>query len=458
MLLLLALTLAATAMLRLSSLRNEQFRPGRDPAAVEAVFLGDALYRLGQFVQAQSLERPDVAWYPGYVLEQMGLARYERHARGPQPDVGALLRLGMIYSRSGYQDQGKAAFEHAAQRDSARYPLYQRMADLYGPRRSVAEDLDAARMLLAGQPRWLWLMVNLDLAQAQGEETGEAQEVWDTSLRHFGLAAVAAGVVLTGLIAAGVIVALLWLLRWLVTLPPLRYRAPLRVPWNLGEALEAFVILFFLVSLINVLLPRLLPRLEGQSAGGVWPAAVVGMGYLVYLVLALAFPYGRARQAGGETWRLLGFRTMAPGRALGHGLRAYALFWALMALPLKVYFDTFLTAANPLLSAGDNPWVYLVYFVLMCLAAPIAEEVVFRGFIYAGIRRSLGTGSAALLSGMAFATVHFPAGATQFVFLAALGLTLAVLYERTRSLWPGIVLHVAHNVLVFGVVLAVLAL
>ena len=99
-----------------------------------------------------------------------------------------------------------------------------------------------------------------------------------------------------------------------------------------------------------------------------------------------------------------------------------------------------------------------MYFLLLCVAAPVVEEIVFRGFQYAGLRRGLNVGPAALVSALTFAAVHFPGGTAQFAFLAAMGVALSLVYEHTRSLWPGIVMHVLHNALVFGMVLAVLVL
>ena len=142
---------------------------------------------------------------------------------------------------------------------------------------------------------------------------------------------------------------------------------------------------------------------------------------------------------------------------MGQGLRAYALFWAIMALPMKLYLDDFLASGNPVLSAGESRATYLMYFLLLCVAVPVVEEILFRGFQYAGLRRGLNVVPAALIGGLTFAAVHFPGGASQFAYLAATGVALSLVYEHTRSLWPGIVMHVLHNALVFGILMAVLA-
>jgi membrane protease YdiL (CAAX protease family) len=221
---------------------------------------------------------------------------------------------------------------------------------------------------------------------------------------------------------------------------------------------EAFVILFFLVAGVTTVLALVQPILSSGPSDSAWRAALLGVTYLAYLALALVFPYRQAARARGDAWRLLGLHALPVVQALRLGLRTYAIFWALLALPLRLYLGSLLAAGSPLLPAGEAGWTYAVYFLLLCLAAPVIEEVLFRGFVYAGLRRSLNAGSAAVLSALGFAAVHFPAGATQFILLVALGVALSLLYERTRSLWPGIVLHVFHNILFFSLALAVLAL
>jgi membrane protease YdiL (CAAX protease family) len=78
-----------------------------------------------------------------------------------------------------------------------------------------------------------------------------------------------------------------------------------------------------------------------------------------------------------------------------------------------------------------------------CIAAPVLEEMLFRGIILRSFlrqysRRSAILGSAALFG---FAHLNVYQLATGFV----IGVIAGWLYERARSLWPCIVLHAAYN-------------
>lgn len=75
--------------------------------------------------------------------------------------------------------------------------------------------------------------------------------------------------------------------------------------------------------------------------------------------------------------------------------------------------------------------------------APFAEEIVFRGFLFRNLRDSIGKGLAMVVSGFAFAMVHFEP--TLILPLTALGVGLALLYEWSGTLWLPIAVHALWN-------------
>ncbi|MBA3937482.1 MAG: CPBP family intramembrane metalloprotease, partial [Planctomycetes bacterium] len=84
---------------------------------------------------------------------------------------------------------------------------------------------------------------------------------------------------------------------------------------------------------------------------------------------------------------------------------------------------------------------------LLCLAVipGICEELLCRGTLLTGLRRSLGDTGGVLISAFLFATLHL--SPYRFLPQFTLGVFLALLTLRTRSLLPAILLHAGHNAL-----------
>ncbi len=104
------------------------------------------------------------------------------------------------------------------------------------------------------------------------------------------------------------------------------------------------------------------------------------------------------------------------------------------------------------LGADESTTALVAVAVLVCVMAPIAEELFFRGFCFTALRRSIGLFPGALLTGLIFGAIH--AGGTNVEFLpplAFLGLMLCFLYYWTKSLIPCMILHALNNSLALGV-------
>jgi len=88
--------------------------------------------------------------------------------------------------------------------------------------------------------------------------------------------------------------------------------------------------------------------------------------------------------------------------------------------------------------------VSLVEYVLF---APLFEELVFRGLLFATLRRRFGFGLSATLSAAIFALAH-GYGLLGFVSVIFSGLLWAWVYEKTGSLLPGMAAHALNNLMV----------
>lgn len=80
-------------------------------------------------------------------------------------------------------------------------------------------------------------------------------------------------------------------------------------------------------------------------------------------------------------------------------------------------------------------------------AAPLAEELVFRGLVYRSLRARLDPKVATILQAALFACCHFETGLDPLLIAIPYlwGIGAAVLFERTRSLAAAVLLHAAGN-------------
>jgi membrane protease YdiL (CAAX protease family) len=87
---------------------------------------------------------------------------------------------------------------------------------------------------------------------------------------------------------------------------------------------------------------------------------------------------------------------------------------------------------------------------LIVIVAPLSEELFFRGFMYAGLRRSLPLWPAALISALIWGSLHLGGGNVGVaVQLSIFGVILAWLYERSGTLWAPIFAHMLNNTIAF---------
>lgn len=85
----------------------------------------------------------------------------------------------------------------------------------------------------------------------------------------------------------------------------------------------------------------------------------------------------------------------------------------------------------------------LILIIGACVIAPVAEEIVFRGYLYPVVKRFTEPVVAALFSGIIFGAIHGNAWA--MIPLSIFGVLLAVLFEKSGSIWACILCHALFN-------------
>lgn len=145
---------------------------------------------------------------------------------------------------------------------------------------------------------------------------------------------------------------------------------------------------------------------------------------------------------------------LRPVREWGVALRwaggAYGLFW-IVAIALSLLFgdpkDQNLVTD---LKAEDSTLTLVGWAVLICVLAPVVEEIFFRGFMFGAFVKRMPLVWAALLDGVVFGLGHAPAAPIQLIALGAFGIGLCLLYWRTQSIIPCMALHALNNSITFG--------
>jgi membrane protease YdiL (CAAX protease family) len=95
-----------------------------------------------------------------------------------------------------------------------------------------------------------------------------------------------------------------------------------------------------------------------------------------------------------------------------------------------------------------NPNDLLGSLLLAAIVAPLIEEILFRGLILQGFVRNYGAFHGLMLSSLLFGIVHF--NPYQFVAGFILGLFIGLLFVRTGSILPGLLVHVLYNGALIG--------
>lgn len=90
---------------------------------------------------------------------------------------------------------------------------------------------------------------------------------------------------------------------------------------------------------------------------------------------------------------------------------------------------------------------FLLAFITLVVLAPLAEEILFRGYLYGKLRRYASVWLSVLVTSGLFAVAHGQWNVGIDVF--ALSLVLCTLREVTGSIWAGVLLHSLKNAVAF---------
>ena len=202
-------------------------------------------------------------------------------------------------------------------------------------------------------------------------------------------------------------------------------------PASPGRLLAVFlgwdVLNLFVVSSVMALVTQALPSLVSLILGQ----------FAAYGLLLLMLKRG-----GLERWNLKSSFSLT---WVGRGYFLCYLLVFLVNAVLAATMGKQPISSNPLIGLflESSAWQVGVLAMLVVLVGPFFEELLFRGWLYGGLRQYWGDTKALVVSSALFAIIHADLWATPALFV--LGMVFGTVYRRTGSLWSCILLHAMWN-------------
>ena len=229
-----------------------------------------------------------------------------------------------------------------------------------------------------------------------------------------------------------------------------------QVLWTLGDLFKVFVILFFAEIVLSILIGIFLGIFQWEDDSS--SMVLMGSTFLRSIIVFLYICY-MTRKKYMARLKDLGLVTRRWLKQIAIGLVAYICMLPLYILVLLVltqivqFFDYQPPVQTPVqvLYKEESMRLVLLFGVFMGIVGPFFEEVLFRGFLYQALRKRTGVLWGIVLTSVIFAVLHVHWIALFPIFL--LGVILNLLFEKTGSILPGVVMHMTHNMVMLMITL-----
>jgi hypothetical protein len=100
----------------------------------------------------------------------------------------------------------------------------------------------------------------------------------------------------------------------------------------------------------------------------------------------------------------------------------------------------------------DTTWRVIGISLATLVIAPIAEEIIYRGYVLQALLAKFSPPMAAVLSSLIFASIHIGIGPGMVVYLFLGALIPAFLYIKFRNIYPCVLMHFLNNVVAYVVI------
>jgi membrane protease YdiL (CAAX protease family) len=235
----------------------------------------------------------------------------------------------------------------------------------------------------------------------------------------------------------------------------------LATPWDLFDLIVLFVFSLGMLYLLTNLMAAFAIVRYGIPAKQIERFAATNAGFVVcrqilWFGLILLFLYAVIRRRTAQPfWSTIGWRKLRLGE-MGAGTLVPALLLGgvLLAIGADIasqFYNTTKELPIEALFATRRGVEYIMAFGL--LVAPLAEETVFRGYVYPVLARKFGIFTGIALTGILFGLVHVPqlwGGWGQIATLVAVGMALTAARAATHSVLASYLVHLGYNGFLFA--------
>jgi hypothetical protein len=234
--------------------------------------------------------------------------------------------------------------------------------------------------------------------------------------------------------------------------------------WIMLAALPVWVALGFVLANVIIVVLFWLCNILGLDLTALVNSAVLQtitacLVYFLTFVIVVGVPYLVRQQV--IDLKLIGLQRLPLWSDIGLaplGFIVYALLSALLT-----YLATQLFPHLPLDQAQDvgfkalgRQYEYTLAFITLVALAPLAEESLFRGYLFGKLQTYVPMIPALIVTSLLFGVAHLPGGDHIQWSVAldtfALSIVLCLLRVITGSIWAGVLLHMTKNAIAFYLV------
>lgn len=215
----------------------------------------------------------------------------------------------------------------------------------------------------------------------------------------------------------------------------------LKDPWTIKEFFILLVSMFIIIPWL--IESHLQTYLKNVFQNDLYAGSLMGLVLGIIFTLGVYFIALRPHKAG---WHEVGISSFP---------RKYWIFivvWTIAIIlvsivilyTMSLFGGSYENSKTESIQSQISTFNIIIAILSAGVVSPIYEEIFYRGFVYRWFRTRMGMGWALFLSSGLFMIAHIPTYNTLALNFVT-GLILAWTYEKTKSVFPAIIIHALTN-------------